>query len=36
VETLKKLPEIPDAILIDEVIAQVAELGRVNHVHAPA
>ena len=36
VETLKKLPEIPDAILIDEVIDQVSELGRVNHVHAPA
>ena len=36
VETLKKLPEISDAILIDEVIAQVSELGRVNHVHAPA
>lgn len=36
VETLKKLPEIPDAILIDEVIAQVSELGRVNHVHTPA
>jgi hypothetical protein len=36
VEKLKKLPEIPDAILIDEVIDQASELGRVNHVHAPA
>ena len=36
VETLKRLPEIPDAILIDEVIAQVTELGRVNHVPVPA
>jgi DDE superfamily endonuclease len=36
VETLKRLPELPDAILIDEVIAQVSELGRVNHVPVPA
>ena len=30
VETLKFLPELPEAILIDQVIAQVAQLGRIN------
>jgi putative transposase len=30
VETLKLLPEMPEAIFIDQVIAQVAELGRIN------
>jgi putative transposase len=32
VETLKLLPEMPEPIFIDQAIAQVAELGRVNHV----
>jgi len=32
VETLKLLPEMPESIFIDQAIAQVAELGRVNHV----
>jgi putative transposase len=31
VETLKLLPEPPDAIFIDQVVAQMAALGRVNH-----
>ncbi len=31
-ETLKCLPEMPEAILIDQIVAQVAELGRINHV----
>lgn len=31
VEMLKLLPESPDAIFIDQVVAQMAELGRVNH-----
>jgi putative transposase len=31
VETLKLLPEMPDAICIDQVVSQMAELGRVNH-----
>jgi putative transposase len=31
VETLKLLPEMPEAIFIDEAIAQVAQLGRINH-----
>ena len=30
VETLKLLPEMPEAIFIDEAIAQVAQLGRIN------
>src|SRR6266513_1075214 len=30
VETLKLLPEMPEPICIDQVIAQVAELGRIN------
>jgi putative transposase len=30
VETLKLLPEMPEAIFIDQAIAQVAELGRIN------
>lgn len=32
VETLKLLPEMPDSIFIDQVISQMAVLGRVNHV----
>ena len=35
VETLKLLPEMPDPIFIDQAIAQVARLGRVNHVVNP-
>jgi hypothetical protein len=31
VETLKLLPEPPDSIFIDQVVVQMAELGRVNH-----
>ena len=30
VETLQLLPEMPEAILIDQVIAQVAQLGPIN------
>jgi len=29
-ETLKLLPEMPEANFIDEAIAQVAQLGRIN------
>ena len=32
VETLKLLPEMPEPIFIEQAIAQVAALGRVNHV----
>jgi putative transposase len=35
VETLKMLPEMPEPIFIDQAIAQVARLGRVNHVVNP-
>ncbi len=31
IETLTWLPEPPDSILIDQVVAQMAELGRINH-----
>jgi len=31
VETLKLLPEMPEPIFIDQAIAHMAELGRVNH-----
>src|SRR6266446_1239689 len=31
VETLKLLPEMPEPIFIDQAIAHIAELGRVNH-----
>jgi hypothetical protein len=30
-ELLKLLPESPGSIFIDQVVAQMAELGRVNH-----
>ena len=36
VETLKFLPEMPEAIFIDQVIAQVAQLGRINPIVNPA
>ena len=32
VETLKLLPDMPEPMFIEQAIAQVAELGRVNHV----
>jgi putative transposase len=35
VETLKLLPEMPDAIFIDQVVSQMAGLGRVNHAVNP-
>jgi putative transposase len=35
VETLKLLPEMPDPIFIEQAIAQVAELGRVNYAVNP-
>ena len=35
VETLKLLPEMPDAIGIDQIVSQMAELGRVNHAVNP-
>jgi putative transposase len=35
VETLKLLPEMPDAIFIEQVISQMAVLGRVNHMANP-
>jgi putative transposase len=31
VETLKLLPEMPEPIFIDQAIAQIAALGRINH-----
>jgi hypothetical protein len=31
IELLKMLPEPPDAILIDEVVDHMAEIGRINH-----
>jgi hypothetical protein len=31
VETLKLLPVMPDSVFIDQVVSQMAELGRVNH-----
>ena len=36
VETLKLLPEMPDTICIEQVVSQIAELGRVNHAVNPA
>lgn len=36
VETLKLLPEPPDSIFIEQVVARMAELGRVNHAVNPA
>ncbi len=35
VETLKLLPEMPEPIFIDQAIAKIAELGRVNHIVDP-
>src|SRR5262245_3633798 len=36
IETLKLLPEMPDAICIEQVVSQIAELGRVNPAVNPA
>lgn len=36
VETLKLLPEPLDSIFIDQVVSQMAELGRVNHAPNPS
>ena len=36
VELLKMLPEPPDSIFIDQVVAQMAELGRVNQAVNPS
>jgi DDE superfamily endonuclease len=36
VETLKLLPEMPDALFIDQVVSQMAALGRVNHAVNPS
>jgi len=36
VETLKLLPEMPELIFIEQAIARVAQLGRVNHAVNPA
>jgi putative transposase len=35
VETLKLLPEPPDPIFIDQLVVQMAQLGRVNHAVNP-
>jgi len=31
VETLKLLPAMPDSVFIDQVVSQMAALGRVHH-----
>ena len=36
VETLKLLPEMPDALFIDQIVSQMAALGRVNHAVNPS
>src|SRR5437764_1097722 len=36
VETLKLLPEMPDSLFIDQVVSQMAELGRINHAVNPS
>jgi putative transposase len=35
IETLKMLPEMPDSIFIDQAIARMAELGRINQEATP-
>ncbi len=35
IETLKLLPEMPEPIFIDQAIAQMAQLGRINHPVTP-
>jgi hypothetical protein len=36
IETLKLLPEMPNALFIDQVVSQMAEVGRVNHAVNPS
>jgi hypothetical protein len=36
VETLKLLPEPPDSMFMEQVVVQMAELGRVNHAVNPS
>lgn len=36
VETLKVLPEMPDTLFIEQVVSQMAALGRVNHAVNPS
>jgi hypothetical protein len=36
VETLKCLPEMPEAIFIEQIVAQVAALGRINQLETTA
>ena len=36
VETLQLLPELPDSLFIDQIVAQMAALGRINHAVNPA
>jgi hypothetical protein len=36
IETLKLLPEPPDSIFIDQAVAHMAELGRINHAVNPS
>jgi len=36
IATLKLLPEMPDALCIDQVVSQMAALGRVNHAVNPS
>jgi putative transposase len=36
VETLKLLPEMPNALFIDQMVSQMAALGRVNHAVNPS
>jgi putative transposase len=36
IETLKLLPEMPDSLFIEQVVSQMAALGRVNHAVNPS
>jgi hypothetical protein len=36
VETLTLLPEMPDSLFMDQVVSQMAALGRVNHAVNPS
>jgi len=36
VETLKLLPEMPNSLCIDQVVSQMAALGRANHAVNPS
>ena len=35
IETLKLLPEMPEPIFIEQAIAKIAQLGRINHLVDP-